>query len=157
MGNLRNMTEWLISSWPRIAGVQIQGSGWPPPAASGQKGPHHWHRSVFRTEWNQTLGCWKRVEVERGGEWITSGRPCPWSPTTDAHRWKTLDLHSSTKMDGLLDREAEWSGRRKWKRGGGSVVKETERKGGSEEIKERESSMYIPMRLEIHIVCTSTK
>lgn len=34
------------------------------------------------------------------------------SPTTKAHRWKELDIHSSAKMDGLLDRESGWSGRR---------------------------------------------
>lgn len=56
-----------------------------------------------------------------------SGRPCPWSPTTDAHRWKALDLHSSTKMDRLLDRETEWSGRGKRERGR-SIARE-ERRG----------------------------
>lgn len=62
-----------------------------------------------------------------------SGGPHPWSPTTDAHRWKTLDLHSSTKMDGLLDRETKWSGRRKGERGR-PVVNERREVEGIKEV-----------------------
>lgn len=57
-----------------------------------------------RAEWNQTLGFhWKWAEVERE-EWIKSGRPGWWSCSIDTHRWKALDLHSSTKTDGLWQR-----------------------------------------------------
>lgn len=42
-------------------------------------------------------------ELKWGG--VKSGRPRPESPITDAHRWKELDAHSSTKAGGLLDRE----------------------------------------------------
>lgn len=77
-----------------------------------------------------------------GGEGrVMSGRPCPWSPTTDAHRWKALGHHSNTETDRLLDRETEWSGRRDRQRGQ-SKGKQT--RGGDGIIEgEKESSVFM--------------
>lgn len=49
----------------------------------------------------------------RGG--VKSGRPHPESPITDAHRWKELDAHSSTKAGGLIDSRGGVGGEEKKK------------------------------------------
>lgn len=74
-----------------------EGAAGTPPAASGWEGPPAWREREGGSEWNQSESLWREGGVE-------SGRPRPESPITDAHRWKELDTHSSTKAGGLFDR-----------------------------------------------------
>lgn len=118
---LETLCMWLIHSFNHFRVTQnLQDPGSTDPGAwltspccLRPGGAPAWREILdFKAEWNQTLDFVGKELKWRGGEWIKSGSPCPWSHTIDAHRWKALDLHSSTKMDGLFDRESVWSGKR---------------------------------------------